>query len=286
MDGIRHLTLTAALALALALAPAAYAQSSGGASAPAEDTSGGTGTTPPPSTTAPPPKPSAPAASAHLGDRIPLKRGMRGPDVTELQRQLTRVGQSASADGDFGPGTFRALKAWEAASGRTSDGILSSSDLSVLRKAATKAPPPSTAPPAPPAMATITAKGKAVAPAGAPAAVVAMIKAGNKIARTPYRYGGGHASFQDTAYDCSGSVSFALHGAGLLDYPYNSTMLETWGEAGHGTWVTIYANAEHTFMVVAGIRYDTSGQKQTGSRWQPVSTRSYDGFVMRHPTGL
>ena len=134
--------------------------------------------------------------------------------------------------------------------------------------------------------ARLLADGTAQAPASAPEAVKRVIAAGNQIARLPYRYGGGHAVLNDTAYDCSGSVSFALHGADLLDYPYNSTMLETWGEAGPGTWVTVYANAGHTFMVVAGLRYDTSGQRQAGTRWQPLSTRSYDGFVMRHPAGL
>jgi cell wall-associated NlpC family hydrolase len=211
---------------------------------------------------------------------------MRGDDVAELQRALTRAGRSAAADGDFGPGTFRALSTWETQAGRTADGILDAADLRALRRAPAKKIPVSVAPPAPPATATITAAGKAVAPAGAPAAVVAIIAAGNRIARKPYRYGGGHASFKDTAYDCSGSVSFALHGAGLLDYPYNSTMLETWSESGYGEWVTIYANAEHTFMVVAGLRYDTSGQRQAGTRWQPISTRGYEGFVVRHPAGL
>jgi peptidoglycan hydrolase-like protein with peptidoglycan-binding domain len=211
---------------------------------------------------------------------------MRGPDVAELQRTLSRVGPGLAADGDFGPGTRRALVSWERAARRRADGILRAGDLTALRRAAAKTPPPSSAPPAPPAVATITAAGKAVAPAGAPAAVAAIIAAGNRIATTPYRYGGGHPDFTDTAYDCSGSVSFALHGASLLDYPWDSTMLESLGEAGPGTWVTVYANAGHTFMVVAGIRYDTSGQRQAGTRWQPVATRSYDGFVERHPSGL
>lgn len=229
-----------------------------------------------------PPKPTA----TRLGDRLPLKRGMRGGDVAELQRTLSRIGTGLAADGDFGPGTARALTAWEASAGRKADGVLSAADLSVLRRAAAKAPPPSAPPPDPPAFATITAAGKAVAPAGAPAEVAAIVAAGNRIARKPYRYGGGHPDFDDTAYDCSGSVSFALHGANLLDYPWNSTMLEAFGEPGPGTWVTIYANAGHTFMVVAGLRYDTSGQKQAGTRWQPVATRAYEGFVVRHPSGL
>lgn len=282
MDGttftsLRTRVVLAALTLALGAGgplSTAHAQ----IAAPGSDEAAAPTTTTPPAT--------EPGSGTRLGDRMPLCRGMTGDDVAELQRLLTRAGHTATADGAFGPGTFRALSAWETAAGRTSDGILKPGDLAALRRAAAQGPPPSSPPPAPPGTATITAAGKAVAPAGAPAAVVAIIAAGNKIARKPYRYGGGHPNFKDTAYDCSGSVSYALHGAGLLDYSYNSTMLETWGEAGAGRWVTIYANAGHTFMVVAGVRYDTSGQRQAGTRWQPLSTRGYDGFVMRHPAGL
>ena len=112
-----------------------------------------------------------------------------------------------------------------------------------------------------------------------------LIAAGNEIALTPYRYGGGHRSFKDDAYDCSGSVGYALHGAGLLDRTVTSGELEKWGEAGPGSWITVYANADHTFLVVAGIRFDTSGQKQAGTRWQPAA-RSVEGFVVRRAPGL
>jgi hypothetical protein len=112
-----------------------------------------------------------------------------------------------------------------------------------------------------------------------------MIAAANRIATLPYRYGGGHQSFDDDAYDCSGSVSYALHGADLLDSPLVSGGLAEWGSAGAGRWVTIYANAEHVYMVVAGLRFDTSGQKQSGSRWQ-TATRANTGFVVRHPADL
>jgi len=126
------------------------------------------------------------------------------------------------------------------------------------------------------------ASGLAVAPAGAPAEVVALIAAGNVIASTPYRYGGGHGSFDDTAYDCSGSVSYALHGAGLLDETLDSTALAKWGLAGAGAWITIYANKTHTYLIVAGLRFDTSGAKKAGSRWQ-AAPRSSKGFKVRHP---
>ena len=95
-----------------------------------------------------------------------------------------------------------------------------------------------------------------------------IIEAGNSIARTPYKWGGGHGKWQDTGYDCSGSVSFALAAAGLLDGPLASGPLMSWGKAGKGKWVTIYANAGHVYLEVAGIRFDTSGARVTGSRWQ------------------
>jgi hypothetical protein len=134
-------------------------------------------------------------------------------------------------------------------------------------------------------VATLGEDGLAVAPAGAPAPVVALIAAGNAIAALPYKYGGGHKAFEDTAYDCSGSVSFALHGAGLLDATLDSTGLSRWGASGPGTWITIYANKTHTYLVVAGLRFDTSGQKTAGTRWQ-TAPRSSRGFKVRHPTGF
>jgi cell wall-associated NlpC family hydrolase len=133
--------------------------------------------------------------------------------------------------------------------------------------------------------ATVGTDGLAVAPAGAPAQVIALIAAGNAIASLPYKYGGGHTSFDDRAYDCSGSVSFALHGAGLLDTTLDSTGLARWGQAGPGAWITIYANKVHTYLTVAGLRFDTSGQKQAGTRWQ-AAPRSNRGFKVRHPLGL
>jgi hypothetical protein len=134
-------------------------------------------------------------------------------------------------------------------------------------------------------IASIGEDGLAVAPAGAPAQVVALIAAGNAIAALPYKYGGGHKSFDDSAYDCSGSVSFALHGAGLLDTTLDSTGLSRWDETGPGAWITIYANKTHTYLVVAGLRFDTSGQKLAGTRWQ-AAARSSRGFKLRHPAGL
>jgi cell wall-associated NlpC family hydrolase len=139
--------------------------------------------------------------------------------------------------------------------------------------------------------AAIDADGLAIIPATAPRKVVALMHAANDVARKPYVYGGGHgrnpdAVWADTAYDCSGSVSYALAAAGYLDGPQNSTLLERFGRPGPGRWVTIYANAEHAFMVIAGLRFDTSGRQITGTRWQSADARSYEGFVVRHPPGL
>jgi hypothetical protein len=128
--------------------------------------------------------------------------------------------------------------------------------------------------------------GLAVAPAGAPPWVVAAIAAGNRIARTPYRWGGGHGPWEDDAYDCSGSVSYALHGAGLLEAPLDSTGLMTWAEPGPGRWISVYANEAHAFAVIAGLRFDTSGRRRAGTRWQPAATRSSAAFTARHPAGL
>ena len=112
-----------------------------------------------------------------------------------------------------------------------------------------------------------------------------LITAANRIAQAPYLYGGGHGDFQDSGYDCSGSISYALHGAGLLASPLDSTGLMSYGEPGFGRHVTIYANSGHAFMVVDGRRYDTSALGETGSRWTS-SPRSPRGYVRRHPPGL
>src|SRR3954470_8044006 len=127
--------------------------------------------------------------------------------------------------------------------------------------------------------------GVALPPLEAPEAVKQIIEAGNGIARTPYIWGGGHGKWKDTGYDCSGSVSFVLASAGLLSAPMASGPLMSWGEAGKGKGVTIYTNQTHVFLEVAGVRFDTSAQRVTGSRWIN-EMRSTAGFVARHPAGL
>jgi len=124
---------------------------------------------------------------------------------------------------------------------------------------------------------------QASAPASAPDAVKAAISAANAIATTPYIWGGGHGSFESSGYDCSGSVSYALHGGGMLDSPLDSTGLSTWGEPGPGKWITVYANAGHAWMTIAGLAFDTSGG--AGPRWHSSFSSSTEGFIARHPPG-
>jgi hypothetical protein len=130
--------------------------------------------------------------------------------------------------------------------------------------------------------------GRAVAPASAPPAVKAMIQAGNRIRHRPYRWGGGHRHWRSRGYDCSGSVSYVLHAAGLLDWPLDSTGFMRWGGGGPGAWVRIYANREHVFAVIAGLRWDTSMTTEgdgDGPGWSE-EMRSTSGFRLRHPLGV
>ena len=138
----------------------------------------------------------------------------------------------------------------------------------------------------PTAKARLLPNGMLIPPKSAPPRVKAVIAAANKIRTKPYIWGGGHARWQDRGYDCSGSVSYALHGGGLLSSPLVSGDFERWGSSGHGRWITIYSNGGHVFMTVAGLRFDTSGRDGPfGSRWQ-TAPRSLAGFTVRHPTGL
>ncbi|HEX8075533.1 MAG TPA: hypothetical protein VF545_11190 [Thermoleophilaceae bacterium] len=136
------------------------------------------------------------------------------------------------------------------------------------------------------ARAVLQADGTAQAPLSAPDRVARVIAGGNEIAKFPYIWGGGHGSFVDNGYDCSGSVSYALAAGGLLRSPLASGPFTKWGAPGRGRWITIYANAGHIYMYVAGLRYDTSGRDgPRGSRWQ-AAPRPNGGFVARHPPGL
>jgi cell wall-associated NlpC family hydrolase len=139
-----------------------------------------------------------------------------------------------------------------------------------------------------PNQATLTPSGLAVAPIDAPAAVQEVIAAGNQIAKLPYRYGGGHLTYEDTAYDCSGSISYVFAAAHLLNQTVVSGQLMNWGGPGPGKWITIFANAGHVFMYVAGLRFDTVALAETGDRWstRPADEPDLSSFAVRHPPGL
>jgi hypothetical protein len=130
--------------------------------------------------------------------------------------------------------------------------------------------------------------GRAVAPASAPPSVKAMVEAANRIRHRPYHWGGGHRSWNARGYDCSGSVSYVMHAAGLLEWPLVSGEFMRWGGGGAGSWVRIYANREHVFAVIAGLRWDTSFSEdgdRTGPGWSET-LRPSGGFRVRHPLGL
>jgi hypothetical protein len=152
----------------------------------------------------------------------------------------------------------------------------------------------------PGATAKLLPDGTAAAPAGAPVAVQRAIFAANRLQHKPYVYGGGHQSFRSAGYDCSGTVSYALHGARLLRSPLDSSSFMSWGLSGPGQWITVYTNPGHAFAVIAGLRLDTSragmygvrvsrrvaaSSLETGPRWRPL-LRDTTGFTARHPAGL
>ena len=137
-----------------------------------------------------------------------------------------------------------------------------------------------------PNQATLTPNLLAIAPIDAPPQVQAIVNAGNEIAHLPYIWGGGHETYEDSGYDCSGSISFVLAAAGLLKGTETSGQLMSYGDAGPGKWITIYAAPGHTFMYIAGLRFDTVALAQTGSRWSNRSADDGGSFVARHPPGL
>ena len=166
--------------------------------------------------------------------------------------------------------------------------------LLVVAEAANATPPGGLAsttpeaedPTAPPGKAMLV-NGRAIPPAGAPPAVKKVIAAANKIRSKPYVWGGGHGRWWDRGYDCSGAVSFALHGGGFLSSPLPSGPMESWGSAGHGRWITVYANGGHAYAVIAGLRWDTAGNTSgTGPRWHKSLRAAASGpFTARHPAG-
>jgi peptidoglycan hydrolase-like protein with peptidoglycan-binding domain len=197
-----------------------------------------------------------------------------GDPISRLQEAL-----HVQVDGAFGPETEAAVRSLQARHGLTVDGVVGPQTWSALgiEETVTLHPPHRDA---------SHAHESASEPSSSDSSIVArVIAAANEIATRPYVYGGGHGSFQSTGYDCSGSVSYALHGGGLLSSPEDSSELESYGEPGPGRHITIYANSEHAWMVVDGRRFDTIAQQETGTRWSS-STMSTAGYVVRHPAGL
>jgi peptidoglycan hydrolase-like protein with peptidoglycan-binding domain len=223
------------------------------------------------------------AAGAGYATRT-LQVGSSGSDVRALQRYLDQAGYNTVPDGAFGPATRRSVMSFERHEERRVNGRASRAEQRMVRARASASAPDETEA-APTEKAYLSSSGMAVAPASAPNEVKAIIEAGNAIATKPYKYGGGHARWNDTGYDCSGSVSYVLHAAGLLSRALDSTQFMSWGERGRGTWVTIRTNPSHAYLIVAGLRFDTSARSRTGNRWSE-QMRSASGYVARHPEGL
>jgi peptidoglycan hydrolase-like protein with peptidoglycan-binding domain len=220
--------------------------------------------------------------SARFGTRR-LRIGMRGRDVRGLQWHLGRVGYGTSIDGAFGPLTQTAVKRWEGARGRRVDGVATRPDQQALRHTRRRTTHRA---PTPRVRAWISRRGFAHISPGAPNKVRRLIRAGNRIAKAPYKYGGGHGTWNDSGYDCSGSVSYVLHHAGLLSgaaRPSGGFM--NWRFAGRGRWVTVYAHSGHMFLTVAGLRFDTTDRERDGTRWHR-DMRSTAGYAVRHPGGI
>jgi Putative peptidoglycan binding domain len=190
---------------------------------------------------------------------------VRGGGVRSLQRVL-----GLPADGVFGPNTESAVKRFQRRHGLTVDGVVGPTTRRALGLGSGR---------------LLKRRGRGGGGGGGGGRLHMIIRAANRIAEADYRYGGGHRTFNDTGYDCSGSVSYALHGAGLLASPLDSTGFMSYGSPGRGRHVTIYANAGHAFMVVDGRRFDTSAMGEAGSRWT-WTKRSGSGFVARHPPGF
>jgi peptidoglycan hydrolase-like protein with peptidoglycan-binding domain len=245
-----------------------------------------------------PPASALPAArhAAGAGSDVGLTAGSGGtsgsahsatPNSGEALQWL-QAALHLSVDGEFGPETEAAVRRLQARHGLTVDGVVGPSTWALIgvQAAPTLTPPASAVAGAGTSGSTPSASGAAGIGEGDTESVIErVIEAADEIATRPYVYGGGHGSFESEGYDCSGSVSYALHGGGLLSSPEDSSELESYGEAGPGRYITIYANAEHAYMVIDGKRFDTVALAEGGSRWGG-SSNDGGSFVERHPDGL
>jgi peptidoglycan hydrolase-like protein with peptidoglycan-binding domain len=207
--------------------------------------------------------------SGRASSRSSGRVASRGGSVRLLQRRL-----GIAADGVFGPNTERAVKRFQSRRGLTADGVVGPATWSALGVRGRH-----------PVLKRKRSGGGSSSTGGIPIRVRRAIRAANRIAHKPYRYGGGHRSFSDTAYDCSGSISYVLNAAGALSSPLDSGSFRSWGSPGPGRWITVYAHGGHAFMVIRGRRFDTSSLNVNGSRWTRLM-RSTSGYTVRHPPGL
>ena len=242
------------LAVSFSFAPAALAGETGGAAA-----GGAVGAAP--GASAPTPAPAPAIHYSPITARSP-RLSYKGPVYERLPSGETVPFQPAAAAGQLNAGT-----------GGSPVGVAASTKPLLLV----------------PGSLAREAGDLAAAPMSAPPAVQAMIWAGDQIVGLPYIFGGGHGSFLSPGYDCSGTVSFALHGADLLAVPEDSSEFETYGSHGQGRWVTVFSNPGHAYMDVAGLRLDTSAAddptNQQGPRWRPLR-RQNSGYTLRHPLGF
>jgi peptidoglycan hydrolase-like protein with peptidoglycan-binding domain len=203
--------------------------------------------------------------------------------------RLLQVGLHISADGEFGPETEAAVRHFQAQHGLEVDGVVGPETWAAIGSPGERElkPPPAALPHHQSSAGGGSSSGGSSSSTGGESlgVVQRVIDAADEIATRPYVWGGGHGSFISAGYDCSGSVSYALHGGGLLSSPEDSTGLESYGEPGPGRYITIYANAEHAWMTIDGRRFDTVALAEDGTRWSD-SMAPTGGFIVRHPDGL